>query len=69
VKFPGSVQHPSALPESVISTQEHLSRLDCPPPISTIHDQQQITEFVQTQGGQPQAVLPQGGQGKQQMCF
>lgn len=65
MKFPGSVQHPSALPESVISTQQQISRLDCPP-ISTINDQQQITEFVQTQGGQPQAVLPQGGQGKQQ---
>ena len=65
MKFPGSVQHPSALPESVISTQQQqMSRLDCPPMSTINNEHQQITEFVQTQGGQPQAVLPQGGQGK-----
>jgi hypothetical protein len=54
VMFPSPVQSQAALPESVIASHE-MSRLECP----TLPEHQ--PEFGQ--GGQPQAVLPQGGQG------
>ena len=69
MKFPGSIPPhatPHAtLPESVMSTHQ-MSRLECPPALGANLDQagnEQASDFIQTHGGQPQAVLPQGGQG------
>ena len=57
VMFPSSIQTHPALPESVISAHE-MARLECP---TVATNDQQTIEFGY--GGQPQAVLPQGGQG------
>ena len=65
VKFPGSIPPHATLPENVMSTHQ-MSRLECPPALGANLDQagnEQASDFIQTHGGQPQAVLPQGGQG------
>ena len=61
VMFPSYVQRQATLSESVILSKE-ISPLECPP----ISETAQQTEFGQ--GGKPQAVLPQGGQGKLYNC-